>query len=78
MLVYHSQLGITDKEPKMKLTKRKNRHCLLVKLDVRDRKYLQRFKKHEHPKYVQSINKAIDFKGNEGVKKYLMKAVNIQ
>lgn len=53
----------------MKLTKKKNNHYLLVKLNARDRKYLQGFKKHESPKHVQSINKAIEFKGNEKVKK---------
>jgi hypothetical protein len=41
----------------MKLTKRKGGHYLLVKLDARDRKYLNGFRKHESPKNVRNTDK---------------------
>jgi hypothetical protein len=41
----------------MKLTKRKNSHCLFVKLNARDGKYLNGFKKHESKKVVRNTDK---------------------
>jgi hypothetical protein len=45
------------KGEKMKLTKRKNAHYLLIKLNARDRKYLQGFKKHETAKQIKDADK---------------------
>ena len=47
---------------KMKLTKRKNSHYLLVKLNARDRKYLDGFRKHESAKVVKNTDKLLALK----------------
>lgn len=41
----------------MKLTKKKDDHYLLVKLNARDRIYLEGFKKHETAKQVKDADK---------------------
>lgn len=41
----------------MKIAKRKNDHYLLVKLNARDRKYLDGFRKHESKKVVKNTDK---------------------
>lgn len=41
----------------MKLTKKKDRPYFLVKLNVRDRKYLEGFRKHETTKQVKDADK---------------------
>ena len=44
----------------MKLTKRKDGHYLLVKLNARDRKYLESFRKYEPPKHARNMEQKVN------------------